>query len=135
MPPRTAADKQLALTQADATDADVKLSAEEVERVEDKPDGMYVELKSAKTGAEDEFRLQEDIGVMALMEWAAAGDGDKDESTFNNLKAVYHVLESIVDPEEFVRFRAFCRKQQVTFQEMVDFQNVCFEVISGNPTE
>lgn len=129
-------DRQLANLQASATEQDARLPAEEravevPEEREDKTPGIYAELAGEK------FRLAEDTGVMALMEWAAAGDGEASEGAAvgSNLRAMFHVLEDIVHPEEWQRFRAHARAKKLGYQEFLDFQNRSYEALSGNPTE
>jgi hypothetical protein len=145
-PERTAADepgykeeRDLARVQSAATDPGARLPAGEA-AVERKP-GLYVPLISTDEDgreiAREEFRLSEFVNAMALMEWAAAGDGGDDENTaFENLKAAYHVLEAIVARDEFPAFKRYARDpaSKIGFKELVDFQNAAFEVLSANPT-
>lgn len=138
----TREDRELAIVQLAATDSESRLDAEDA--AEQAEDGVFVPLR------DEDFKLSDEVAIMALMEWAAAGD-DTDSSTAN-LKAVYHVIESLLvnekedkkdgedeevpvrDDAEFKRFRAYCRDHKVSIREMIDFQNAAFEALSGNPT-
>lgn len=134
-------DRDLANAQAATTDDEAFLPADErakevpeaaeAEKQERQP-GIYVELKG------EEFRLSEETGYMALMEWAAASDGagSAGAAATRNLRAMYHILEDIIaDADEFDRFRAHARATKAGYTDFLDFQNSAYEALTGNPTE
>jgi hypothetical protein len=135
-------DRELARIQAAATEQGAQLPPGQQGGEKAPParkPGIYVPLitldKEGKETGREEFRMADDVGAMALMEWAAAGDGSGDNSAFENLRAAYHVLEAVVDREQFPEFKKYARDHNVGFKELVDFQNASFEALSGNPTE
>lgn len=80
-----------------------------------------------------EFRLASDVGIMPLMEWAAAAD--KDVASADGLRAVFYVLQDVVHEEEWAEFRKFTRDNKVDANELLDFANSALEALAGRPTE
>lgn len=129
-------DRDLAKVQLAVTDQDALLPADEratevAEGNEDAKPGLYAEIAGRK------FLLSEDTGYMALMEWAAAGDGEAsvNQVVTSNLRAMYHVLQDVVHEDEFESFRAYTREKKCKYPDFVAFQNAAFEAMSANPTE
>lgn len=129
-------DRDIARVQLAVTDQDALLPAGEratevPEGSEDEKPGLYAEIAARK------FRLSEDTGYMALMEWAAAGDGETSVNRVvtSNLRAMYHVLQDVVHEDEFEAFRAYTREKKCKYPDFLEFQNKAFEAMSANPTE
>ena len=80
-----------------------------------------------------EFRLADDVGIMPLMEWAAASD--QDVTSANGLRAVFYVLQDAVHEEEWAEFRRFSREHKATAEETLEFANSALEARAGRPTE
>lgn len=80
-----------------------------------------------------EFSLADDVGIMPLMEWAAASDVDV--ASADGLRAVYYVLQDTVDAEEWAEFRKYAREHKVDAEELLDFCNSALEALAGRPTE
>lgn len=80
-----------------------------------------------------EFRLAQDVGIMPLMEWAAASDVDVASAA--GLRAVYYVLQDAVDGEEWAEFRKHARETKAQAQDVLNFTNAALEALAGRPTE
>lgn len=80
-----------------------------------------------------EFRLAENVGIMPLMEWAAASD--RDVASADGLRAVFYVLEDAVHEDDWAEFRKFAREEKVSASELLDFANAALEALAGRPTE
>lgn len=81
-----------------------------------------------------EFRLADDVGIMALMEWVAAAEGRENENA-KSLVAIFHVLEDTVHEEDWDDFREYGRKEKVKAPEYGKFINSALEALAGRPTE
>jgi hypothetical protein len=79
------------------------------------------------------FRLAESIGLMPLMEWAAAQD-EVDVRDANQLLSFYRILQDVVHPDDWQEFKAFTRKEKCTDAQFVAFQNAAMEAIAARPT-
>lgn len=124
MPParaRTTGDSRAARTQLRTADEDARTAKETRAKAHTVP------LR------EKEFRLAEDVGIMPLMEWAAASDVDV--ASADGLRAVFYVLKDIVHPDEWAEFRKFTRENKASADELLDFANAGLEVLAGRPTE
>jgi hypothetical protein len=80
-----------------------------------------------------EFRLAEDVGIMPLMEWAAASD--RDVASADGLRAVFYVLQDAVHEDDWAEFRKFAREEKVDASELLEFANSALEALAGRPTE
>ncbi len=80
------------------------------------------------------FKLSKSVGLMPLMEWAAARE-EVDASNVAQLLGFYRVLQDIVDPSDWLEFKQFCREEKCSDQDMIAFQNAAFEAIAAYPTE
>lgn len=80
-----------------------------------------------------EFRLAEDVGIMPLMEWAAASD--RDVASADGLRAVFYVLQDAVHEDDWAEFRKFSRDEKVDAAELLEFANAALEALAGRPTE
>jgi hypothetical protein len=80
-----------------------------------------------------EFRLAEDVGIMPLMEWAAASD--RDVASADGLRAVFYVLQDAVHEDDWAEFRKFAREEKVDAGELLEFANAALEALAGRPTE
>lgn len=105
-------------------DPDVAKKDSAVEKTEE---GLVGTIEGVK------IRLQDTIGSMALMEWAASGD--ETIGSVAGLRAVYHVLEDLVHPDDWVLFRSTTRKAKTDAEKLFDFVNDAMEKISALPTK
>lgn len=80
------------------------------------------------------FKLSKSVGLMPLMEWAAARE-DVDAQNAAQLLGFYRVLQDVVDPEDWPEFKQFCREAKCSDQDMIAFQNAAFEAIAAYPTQ
>lgn len=80
-----------------------------------------------------EFRLSEDVGIMPLMEWAAASD--RDVASADGLRAVFYVLQDAVHEDDWAEFRKFAREHKVDATTLLEFANSALEALAGRPTE
>jgi hypothetical protein len=122
----TAEEKELAAIQLATVDPDALVPEEK--RVKKTPKGPVLAFQG------EEFELSDEVGYMALMEWAAASDIAVDSG--EGLIAIFHMLEAVVkDGAEFKRFRAHARVNKGGPEEMWDFINAAMEIQSALPTE
>lgn len=123
----------------------VRKSASQLRRVQAATAEPKVRLPDGERGVEvDEgvlaapiagkmFRLQDSIGLMPLMEWAAATD-EVDAGNQAQLAGLYRLLKDLVDPEEWNEFRAFTREGKTGDEDFIKFVNAAIEVIAARPT-
>lgn len=120
----TTEDRDIAEVQLDAGDQSVRMP--EDKRAKKTEEGLIAELKG------EEFLISEEIGAMALMEWAAAADLPVGSS--KGLSAIYHILECVVDEDDWNTFTTHARKTKADPEELLDFLNAAMEAIAGRPT-
>lgn len=120
----TEEDSTLADLQLTASSGDVRLPEEK--RAVKKDSRLTVKLKG------EAFTVAEEIGAMVLMEWAAAADAPVGSS--KGLAAIYHILESTVQEDEFNAFTQHARQTKASPDELLDFLNAAMEAIAGRPT-
>lgn len=80
------------------------------------------------------FRISGSIGLMPLMEWAAARE-ELDATDNSALVGMFRILKDLVHPDEWNEFRKFTRDEKCTDQQFIDFQNAAMEAIAARPTE
>jgi hypothetical protein len=124
---RTRAARQVRRVQAATADDKVRLPAGE--RAVEVADGVITAELSGRS-----FRLAESIGLMPLMEWAAAQD-DIDTRNSVALLGFYRVLQDLVHEDDWPDFRKHAREQKSTDKELVAFQNAAVEALAARPTE
>jgi hypothetical protein len=128
----TAAKKESDQRQLQLAVADPEAKSEGALAVETVDDGkLRVEFKGEK------FALKTDVGIMAMMEWAASGDGEKNvgDATTSYLRSIFHVLESLVEDDDWGPFRAHARNTNATLRELIVFQDAAYEAIAATPTK
>jgi hypothetical protein len=125
-PRRTTGDTRAARTQLKTADQTARIGKDQ--RAIEGPGGAL----TAPLG-DKEFRLAENVGIMPLMEWAAASDVDV--ASADGLRAVYYVLQDAVHEEDWAEFRRYSREHKVKAEELLDFANAALEVLAGRPTE
>lgn len=130
MPPRktVSGDTRAARSQLSTADSHARV-AKEV-RAKDNPteEGGFLTVPLR----EEEFRLADDVGIMPLMEWAAASDVDV--SSADGLRAVYYVIKDAVHEDDWAKFRKYAREEKVGAEELLDFANAALEALAGRPT-
>jgi hypothetical protein len=117
---------QLRRVQAAAGDEKVRLPQDE--RAVEVADG---ELKAPIAGRY--FRLSDSIGLMPLMEWAAARE-EIDVDNGAQLLGMFRILKDLVDPEDWDEFRAHTREAKCIDEDFVAFQAAAMEAIAARPT-
>lgn len=126
--PRTRAtgDARSARTQLKTADQTARVGKDT--RAVDGPAGVITVALGEK-----EFKLAENVGIMPLMEWAAASDVDV--ASADGLRAVYYVLQDTVHVDDWAEFRKHSREQKLTAEDLLDFANSALEALAGRPTE
>jgi hypothetical protein len=124
-PRRQTADTKAASLQVRTADQAARVAKDD--RAEDKGDAVTVALEG------QEFTLAQDVGIMPLMEWAAASDVDV--ASASGLRAVYYVLQDVVDADEWAEFRRYAREKKISAEKLLDFANSALEALAGRPTE
>jgi hypothetical protein len=81
-------------TEADATERFVRLSGEE-------------------------FRAAWPVPVMALAEFAHVSQGGADSNDMDGLAAMYDLFESVIDPEDWDRFKRHAKKSRATDKDLM----------------
>jgi hypothetical protein len=123
---RTRAARQLRRVQAAVADEKTRLP-EEV-RAQETADGVL-----AVPIAGRKFRIQESLGLMPLMEWAAVTES-VDVDNQGQLASLFYLLKDLVDPEDWDAFRKFTRDEKCTDEDFIDFVNASVEAIAALPT-
>lgn len=80
------------------------------------------------------FKIDTNIGLMPLMEWAVANDSIEPDNA-PQLAALFYMLKDIVDPEEWDDFRKHARSTRAKGEDFVKFQESVTEVVASLPTE
>lgn len=117
---------QLRRVQAATADPKVRLPGED--RAVEVEDGVLTAAIGGRS-----FRLQETIGLMPLMEWAAATD-EVDTGNATQLAGMFNLLKDVVDPEEWGAFRKHTRENKCGDEDFVKFVNAAIEAIAARPT-
>lgn len=79
------------------------------------------------------FKVDLDIGIMPLMEWAVANDSIEPDNA-PQLAALFYMLKDIVDPEDWDDFRKHARDTRAKGPDFVAFQESVTEVVASLPT-
>jgi hypothetical protein len=79
------------------------------------------------------FRLSESIGLMPLMQWAAAND-EVDPGNLAQLASFYRVLKDLVHPEAWQEFCSYTTETKCGDTDFVAFQSAAVEAIAARPT-
>jgi hypothetical protein len=111
-----------------AATADPKVRIPEGERAAEIADGVLTAPIAGRS-----FRLSETIGLMPLMEWAAASD-EVDVSNAGTLITFYRLLKDLVHEDDWAAFRSYTREQKCDDNELLAFQNAAMEALAARPT-
>ena len=125
-PVRSKSASQLRRVQSATAEAKVRLP--EDERAVEVEEGVLVAPLGGRM-----FRLQDSLGLMPLMEWAAATD-EVDAGNQAQLAGLYRLLKDLVDPEDWNEFRAFTRESKSGDEDFIKFVNAAIEAIAARPT-
>jgi hypothetical protein len=79
------------------------------------------------------FLVDMDQGLMPLMEWSVANDSENPEMG-PQLAALFYLLQDVVHPDDWDRFRRHARKTRAKTEDYLKFQNAAAEVITATPT-
>lgn len=128
MPPvrRTTGDTRAARSQMKTADQSARVS-KETRSDEGKGGILTAPLRDR------EFRLADDVGIMPLMEWAAASD--QDVASAAGLRAVFYVLQDAVHADDWHEFKRYSREEKLDATELLEFANAALEALAGRPTE
>jgi hypothetical protein len=124
-PRRTSQGTRAASVQLSTADKDARVGKSTRAREEDGV--LIIPLR------DKEFRVADEVGIMALMEWAASAEAK--QAGIEGLRAVYYVLEDVVHEDDWSEFKSYARAEKVTAEELMGFANAAFEAVSGRPTE
>lgn len=122
----TRSKSQVRRVQAATTDPKVKLPPEQ--RAADTDDGLKAPL------AGEYFRLEERIGLLPLMEWAAGLD-QVNVMNSAQLAGWYRLLKAIVHPDDWDAFRRHATEKFCGDEELLAFQNAAIEAMTARPTK
>jgi hypothetical protein len=128
MPPRSAratSTSQLRRAQSAVGDPKVRLAADK--RAVEAADGLHVAI-AGKT-----FPIQDSIGMMPLMEWAAAS-AEVDIDNKGQLVGMFRILKDVVATEKWDEFRQYTTEKKCTPDDFVLFLNAAIEAIAARPT-
>lgn len=120
------ADRAAAALQRATTDEEVK-SGTVVEPSAGKP--LIVKLR------DKEFRVDDELGAMAMFEWAAASQLAVDD--WEGLAAIFAMLQDVIHPDDWQEFRHYARtaRPKVQADDLIKVINDATELIGGRPTE
>ena len=76
----------------------------------------------------EEFAASFPVPPMALMEFASIAQGDVDSSDIQGLAAMFDLLESVIEPEDWARFRRHAKKSRASDK---DLMTLVRKVITG----
>jgi hypothetical protein len=126
MAPRSSADRAAATIQRAVTDDDVKSGTVVTGK---KPEDLKVKLR------DKEFRVDDELGAMAMFEWAAAAELSIDDQA--GLAAVHAMLQDVIHEDDWQEFRHYARvtRPKIKVDELIEVINGASELISGRPTE
>jgi hypothetical protein len=111
------------------------LSSDQEARVPEEDRPVTPEDKRPRVKFKDElFLIDAEQGLMPLMEWSVANDSENPELA-PQLAAMYYLLEDLVLPEDWDRFRKHARKTRAKIDDYLAFQRAAAEVITAVPTE
>lgn len=82
---------------------------------------------------EQEYRVDDELGTMAMLEWAAASELSTDDQA--GLAAIHAMLQDVVHPDDWADFRHYARtaRPKITPDELIQVINDAAELISGRP--
>lgn len=81
------------------------------------------------------FTIADEVGVMPLLEFAAAADAGTDAGDLAGLAAMHALLRDCLAEGEWARFRAVARDNKADADTLLAVCSKVYEVISGRPTE
>lgn len=125
-PLRSKSAAQLRRVQAATAEEKVRVPVDE--RAVEVEEGVLAAPISGKM-----FRLQESVGLMPLMEWAAATE-EVDTGNQAQLAGLFFLLKDVVDPEDWTEFRKHTRQEKCNDEDFVKFVNAAIEAIAARPT-
>jgi hypothetical protein len=130
VPPALAAPRKRrnAARRIQAATSDEKVRLPEGKRAVEVSDGV---LKAQIAGKW--FRLSDTLGLMPMMEWAAARD-EIDVSNASALVGFYRVLQDLVHADDWQAFKIHTRLSKCGDQAFIDFQNTAMEAMAARPT-
>lgn len=67
----------------------------------------------------EEFRATFPVPPMALMEFAHVAQDGTESGELEGLAAMYDLLESVIDPEDWLRFRKHAKKSRATDADLM----------------
>lgn len=134
VPPALAARKPRAKSAAELrrvqeATADPKKRVPRAKRATEVADGVLRVPLAGKS-----FRLNETIGIMPLMEWAAALDV-VDVKSVPQLASFYRLLKSLVHDEDWDAFREHATVSKCSDQDLLDYYSAAIEAMSARPTQ
>lgn len=121
--------RKRAARQLQAATADSKTRLPEGKRAVETRKG---ELKAPLKGRY--FRLSGEIGLMPLMEWAAAADDGIDVGSSQALISFFRILQDLVHSGDWASFRKYARDERCTDEELLAFQSAAMEALAARPT-
>lgn len=99
------------------------------------------EVKKAHGDEPDEFKfygetftIADEVGIMPLMEFAAAADAGADAAELAGLSAMHDLLRDCLADGEWNRFRTSAKKNKTDPDTLLAVCIRVYEVISGRPT-
>jgi hypothetical protein len=111
-----------------AATSDAKTRLPEGKRAVETADG---ELRAPVAGRY--FKIAESVGIMPLMEWAAALD-TVDTGNIPELAGRFRLLRAIVHPDDWDEFRVHTTEAKCNGDDLLAFQNAAIEAMAARPT-
>lgn len=81
----------------------------------------------------ESFGLADSVGEFALMEFAEAAE-DVESNSLGAMAAVMRLLREAVVPQDWQRFRAACRANKATTEQLLPVVMAAFEQETDRPT-
>lgn len=92
------------------------------------PRGAYFEYRGER------FRVADQVGLMALMDFAEIADQGVDSNAMAGLVAMKQLLRELVDSRDWDRFHKWARAERIEGDEFGEIVQLAMAVVDARPT-
>lgn len=82
----------------------------------------------------EDFKAAWPVPPMALMEYASAAQYGMDSGSMEGLAAIFDLLESVIEPDDWERFRRHAKKARVSDKDLLLLIRKCITGQTERPT-
>ena len=83
----------------------------------------------------EQIRVADEVGLMPIMDFAAAAAGGVDTADMAGLAAIRSMLQDCIAEDDWAQFAALSKKNKADGELLLAVVQAVMEVISGRPTE